>query len=297
MIYSRKSDRREDFVLKGLINMNDKDNLLVLKNFIHKKLHFRIDQYKDRYIERRLNARMNLTHVKSINEYIELLKNDQDELNKLRDALTINVTEFFRNPQTFDILEKNVIPQIIKNKELDSTDVIKIWSAGCSSGEETYTLAILFLEVLRKSQKKFKVSIRGTDIDRQSILTAKAGKYDGNKVKSIRKDLVDRYFQQIEDDYQIKPFVKQHIIFSYLDLTDINKKVAIYDLILCRNVIIYFKENMKKELIEDIYNVLRKNGFFIQGKNESLIGEAKDHFVTVNLSERIYSKVNNNTLH
>ena len=271
--------------------MNDKDNLLILRNLIQNKLHFEITQYKDRYIERRLNARMGLTHVKSINEYIALLKKDPDELSKLKDALTINVTEFFRNPGTFNILEKSVIPQIITNKESDSTDVIKVWSAGCSSGEETYTLAILFLEGLKKSQKKFKVSINGTDIDRKSILTAKAGIYEGNKVKSIRKDLVDKYFQPVGDDYEIKPSVKQHIRFSFLDLTGINKKAPTYDLILCRNVIIYFKEDMKKELFLNFYDMLRKNGFFIQGKNESLIGDAKDQFVTVNLAERVYKKM------
>lgn len=271
-----------------MINNNSHNTLRI---FIQKYKGFDISHYKDSYIERRLNTRMNLTKRNDLKSYIELLRNNPEEFNKLMDALTVNVTEFFRNTETFAALETDIVPKILQNKETDSRDVIKVWSAGSSSGEETYTLAILFLEALRKSGKKYDLMVYGTDIDRKSIIKSKSGIYESNKVCGIRKDLLDRYFEEHGNEYWIKPFVKEHVKFSYLDLTsDFVQNLATYELILCRNVIIYFTLDVKMSLFMKFYQMLRKDGYLIIGKNEAITGKAVDHLENVNLSERIYKK-------
>ncbi len=273
--------------------MIDNNSFNALKILIQKYKSFDISQYKDSYIERRVNARMNLAKRNDLESYIELLRNNPEEFNKLMDGLTVNVTEFFRNTETFAALETDTIPKILENKETDSRAVIKVWSAGSSSGEETYTLAILFLEALRKSGKEYDLMVYGTDIDRKSMIQAKSGSYESNKVRRIRKDLLDRYFEEHGNEYRIKPFVKEHVNFSYLDLTsDFVKNLATYELILCRNVIIYFTLDVKRSLFMKFYQMLRKDGFLIIGKNEAITGKAVDYLETVNLSERIYKKIN-----
>lgn len=271
-----------------MINNNSHNTLRIL---IQKYKGFDISHYKDSYIERRLNTRMNLTKRNDLKSYIELLRNNPEEFNKLMDALTVNVTEFFRNTETFAALETDIVPKILQNKETDSRDVIKVWSAGSSSGEETYTLAILFLEALRKSGKKYDLMVYGTDIDRKSIIKSKSGIYESNKVSGIRKDLLDRYFEEHGNEYRIKPFVKEHVKFSYLDLTsDFVQNLATYELILCRNVTIYFTMDVKRSLFMKFCQMLRKDGYLITGKNEAITGKVVDYLENVNLSERIYKK-------
>jgi len=271
--------------------MIDNNSLNILRILIQKCKGFDISQYKDSYIERRVNTRVNLTNRDDLKSYLELLWNNPEELNKLMDALTVNVTEFFRNPETFAALETDIIPKILQNKETDSRDVIKIWSAGSSSGEETYSLAILFLEALRKSGKEYNLMIYGTDIDRKSIIQAKSGIYESNKVSRIRKDLLDRYFEEHGNEYRIKPFVKEYVNFSYLDLTsDFIQSLTTYELIVCRNVIIYFTLDVKKALFMKFYQMLRKDSYLVIGKNEAITGKAVDYLKTVNLFERIYKK-------
>lgn len=271
-----------------MINNNSHNTLRIL---IHKYKGFDISHYKDSYIERRLNTRMNLTKRDDLKSYIELLRNNPEEFNKLIDALTVNVTEFFRNTETFAALETDIVPKILQNKETDSRDIIKVWSAGSSSGEETYTLAILFLEALRKAGKKYDLMVYGTDIDRKSIIKSKSGIYESNKVSGIRKDLLDRYFEEHGNEYRIKPFVKEHVKFSYLDLTsDFVQNLATYELILCRNVTIFFTMDVKRSLFMKFCQMLRKDGYLITGKNEAITGKVVDYLENVNLSERIYKK-------
>ena len=274
--------------------MLDEIALYNLKTYLRKRLDLNLNQYKDNYIERRLNARINMTHADNLTGYIALLKKDPEELNSLKDFLTINVTEFFRNMETFDALNRDIIPAIIKSKESGSSNTIRVWSAGCSSGQEPYTLTILFLEAFEKLRKNNRLVIIATDIDKKSLENAKSGRYESNIMEGIPKHLLIKYFDKIGEEYQVKPFVQDYINFKYLDLTsDDGSNVAViatYDLIVCRNVIIYFKEELKKSLFMRFYKKLRKNGYLVIGKGESLSGDAKTHMEDVNLSERIYQK-------
>lgn len=271
--------------------MIEQNGFLNLKQLIQNEAHLDISQYKDSYIQRRVNTRLNLTNTSNLTDYITFLKNDRDEFKCLMDSLTVNVTEFFRNMETFEGLENEVIPKIIKEKEHDSRDIIKVWSAGCASGEETYSLTILFLEALRKSKKDYKLMVFGTDIDSKSLMKAKIGSYDKSKIGGIRPEVLEKYFVNVGSEYKIKPGVKQHIKFSSLDLNgDIEKNLITYDLIVCRNVVIYFKTEVKEVLFLKFCKMLRKNSYLVLGKNETIIGPAMQHLKNVNISERIYQK-------
>ncbi|MDW7776388.1 MAG: protein-glutamate O-methyltransferase CheR [Methanosarcinales archaeon] len=274
--------------------MLDEMALNNLKIFLRKRLDLDLNQYKDNYIERRLNARITMTHVDTLAGYLALLKKDPEELNTLKDHLTINVTEFFRNMETFEALNRDTIPAIIESKELGSSNTIRVWSAGCSSGQEPYTLAILFLEAFEKSRKKHRLLIIATDIDKKILEKAKSGRYERNNMEGIPKHLLTKYFDKCGEEYQIKPIVQDCINFKYLDLTSDDGSnvagIATYDLIVCRNVIIYFKDELKKSLFMRFYTKLRKNGYLVIGKNEALSGDVKAFMEDVNLSERIYQK-------
>lgn len=274
--------------------MLDEIALKNLKSFLKMKMNLDIVQYKDNYIERRINARINMTQTDNLAGYLVLLKKNPDELNILRDHLTINVTEFFRNMETFDALSRDVIPEIIKRKKKGDSNTIRVWSAGCSSGQEPYTLAILFLEAFEKLRTNRRLVIVATDIDKKSITKAIHGRYEGSVMEGVPKHLINKYFDTVGDEYQVKPFVQEYVHFKYLDLTEDNANdgtaIASYDLIVCRNVIIYFKDELKKSLFMRFYNKLRKNGYLVIGKNETLTGESKTLFTDVNLSERIYQK-------
>ncbi|MDF1557146.1 MAG: protein-glutamate O-methyltransferase CheR [ANME-2 cluster archaeon] len=269
--------------------MTEQDRLLTLKKLILDKLNFDLGQYKESYLERRVNTRINLTHTGNLYEYIKLLEKDQAELMNLMDSLTVNVTEFFRNIETFETLEKDIIPKIINNNS--SRDIIKVWSAGCSSGEELYTLTILFLEALGKSGKQYKLLVQGTDIDRKSLTRARIGRYRSEKVRSIRKDLLEKYFENDGTYYNVKPHVKKHVKINHLDLSsDFDKLSITYELILCRNVVIYFNKDVKQAIFMKFYNMLQKDGFLVLGKNESITGDALCYLENVNISERVYKK-------
>lgn len=274
--------------------MLDEIALKNLKSFLKMKMNLDIVQYKDNYIERRINARINMTQTDNLAGYLVLLKKNPDELNILRDHLTINVTEFFRNMETFDALSRDVIPEIIKRKKTGGSNTIRVWSAGCSSGQEPYTLAILFLEAFEKLKTDHRLVIVATDIDKKSITNAIHGRYEESVMEGVPKHLIKKYFDKVGDEYQVKPFVQEYVHFKYLDLTEDNANdgtgIASYDLIVCRNVIIYFKDELKKSLFMRFYNKLRKNGYLVIGKNETLTGESKTLFIDVNLSERIYQK-------
>ena len=182
-----------------------------LKQLIQNEAHLDISLYKDSYIQRRVNTRLNLTNTSNLTDYLVLLKSDRDEFKYLMDALTVNVTEFFRNMETFEGLENEVIPKIIKEKENDSRDIIKVWSAGCASGEETYSLTILFLEALSKFKKYYKLVVFGTDIDNKSLIKAKIGSYDKSKIGGIRPELLKKYLPEAMSPEAIQAIVDQVI--------------------------------------------------------------------------------------
>jgi chemotaxis protein methyltransferase CheR len=264
-----------------------------LKYNVKELLNFNTFQYKDTYLGRRFASRLRALHLETYHAYWELLKNDSKEQEILLQELTINVTEFFRDTPVWDVLLTDVLPHLIKEKQ----GKIRIWSAGSSDGKEAYSIAMLLANLVGENELICKTEIIGTDIDHDCLLHATTGKYQsrpGLPQTDIRKQLSfiktpEKYFDIKDDIFQVKLRMKSPVSFQYHDLISGPKKHN-FDLILCRNVVIYFTRQLQEVLYKDFYNALNPGGFFIMGKTETLVGESRELFIPYNLKERIFRK-------
>jgi len=271
--------------------LNDEIAFNVLKKKIWDRTGVDCSKYKDNYLKRRIDLRMKAIGIgSSYNEYYRFLEKNPPEYDALLDGITINVTEFFRDSDTFDAFKNEVIPQLLSEKVKRNIKILRIWSAACSIGEEPYTIGIVLHEKLGPELKNFLVSIHATDIDVKALSAARAGIYDAQTLKKNSKLQVSRYFDAADgnDKYRIKDNVKHLVRFQQHDLIS-GRKFSHFDII-CRNVMIYFGKELQSRLFLDFYDALNDGGYLIIGKTETMFGEAKEKFVPVNTKERIYKK-------
>ncbi|MFY1113045.1 MAG: CheR family methyltransferase [Methanosarcinaceae archaeon] len=271
-------------------------DLELLKKAIKKNLGFNCEQYKESHFRRRINVRVRATNSSSYAEYLKILKKDQDEYRNLIEALTVNVSEFFRNPETYTVIEKEVLPTLIKSKSKSLVKAIRIWSAGCAAGEEAYSLAILLHMLLEKDFGKYRISIMGTDIDSSSLEKARKGVYSENALKNVDEKTRERYFIKKDEMYQVTDQLKNITHFKQHDLIS-GSKLSHFDMIICRNVMIYFNKEIQEQLHLEFYKSLSQGGFFIIGKAETLLGTAAGYFKPYNTRERLYVKENEGNIH
>lgn len=248
---------------------------------------FDLDSYKDKCIQRRISVRIRTSGCKNAEEYIELLRNKKDEVKKLLNVLTINVTEFFRNPSTFDKLKDTVFPDIFAMKEDSGT--VRIWSAGCASGEEPYTLAIILKEFFPEELKRFNVEITATDIDEVILKKAAEGYYQRDKLIGMAPDLRLKYFKEYGDKYSLSFDIKKMVSFIKEDIFQEGLHSG-NDLIICRNLLIYFSRDKQEWVLNEFWKGLNRGGFLVLGRAEILVGEGRKLFTTVCPRERIYRK-------
>lgn len=271
------------------MNVSDKQYWALLKKKI-KQLHiFNCDNYSDSFLLRRIGCRLRALEINSYSEYMGILEKNFDERSKLLKELTIHVTHFFRDAGLYEKIKENVIPLLMSIKGRESDSKIRIWCAGCSSGEEAYSIAMLLKEVMGSRINRFNISIIGTDIDKASIEKAKAGIYEEARLKETNTAYTKKYFDMSEDYYKIKDEIKELVEFKVGDiLSTIGPKNI--DLLLCRNTVIYFNKELKERLYVDFFNSLSENGYLVLGMTESLLGPASDMFMTVDNVHRIYQK-------
>lgn len=259
-----------------------------LKNLIKKNLEFNCEQYKDSHFRRRIDVRMRATGSKNFGEYIRYLTTHKEEYSQLMDTLTVNVTNFFRNSETYEVVEKEVLPAIIKSKSTGLRS-IRIWSAGCSIGVEAYSIAILLHKILGNNFSRYNIQIIGTDIDKDILKRAEEAVYSELEMKEVPTDIRNKYFTYDGENYHLKNEIKKVAKFRRNDLIS-GEKLTGFDAIFCRNVTIYFEKHLQEKLYMDFYDSLNKGGFFVMGKTETLIGPSKDLFKPFNPRERIYQK-------
>ncbi|OWZ82928.1 CheR family methyltransferase [Natranaerobius trueperi] len=228
---------------------------------VHKKTGINLNQYKEKQMKRRLTSLMTKRGFSTFDEYWQALQKDKDLYREFLDRITINVSEFFRNPQRWDILENRIIPNLIKQKR----DNLKVWSAACSTGEEAYSLVML----LNKFFSLDKVNVLATDVDETVLKEAKKGKYSQEKVKEVNKDRIKKYFEIEDKLYQVNNQVRKRVTFKKHNLLE-DKYESNFDLILCRNVMIYFTEEAKKNLYRNFYNALSPGGVLFVGSTEQI---------------------------
>jgi len=280
------------------MNNEEKYFRLILKQLC--RMHgFDFSEYRQSTIKRRLARRMAFTGAGSYREYLDILQEMPQEYNHLLHDLTIKLSRFFRNQYVFDRLQNEVFPDILRSKKKHDQNVLRIWCAGCAFGDEAYSVAITLVEFLKRKKEKtddYDVTIFGTDIDEETLEKARLGEYDGDAVKEVKKGILDEYFFVSGDYYRVVDSIKILVSFTIHDLTSETHMsppsgiVANYDLILCRNTLIYFSVPLQERVFLNLFKSLNPGGYLILGRSESIPKNLEDSFILKNPKERIYKK-------
>ncbi|HVP95927.1 protein-glutamate O-methyltransferase CheR [Methanoregula sp.] len=261
------------------------DGFGALKRYIEQNLKIQCSNYKEDYIKRRLLSRMRSTNTSAYDEYLKYLREHEPEHDVLRKALTINVTEFFRDTDVYDLIRKEIFPALFKGRK-----TIRIWCAGCSTGEEPYSLAMILSDMMA-ADKSISGQIFATDIDEVVLKKAKDGIYSEKSMGKLSETQMHRHFTKLADGtYQVKPHLQSLIRFRPHDLMSGQPISRFLDMISCRNVTIYFTEKQKDELAKTFYTALVPGGYYVMGKTEYLGREVEGLFIPVNSIQKIYRK-------
>jgi chemotaxis protein methyltransferase CheR len=267
--------------------IEDDAELEELKSKIHRERGFNTHFYKDKCLRRRFAVRMRSRGAMSFGEYSALLDRDPEEYERLLDALTINVTKFFRNRETWEAIERDVAPRLFASPH----PTVDVWSAGCASGEEPYSLSILLQEWVAahgRAAEYDRVRILGTDIDRGSLAAAERAEYPSLSLEETSPELVSRWFSPAPP-HRLNLRARRGVRFARSDLISSPPPTG-QSLILCRNVIIYFDRSIQETLFRTFYDSLLPGGILVLGRVESLLGSARALFRPINTRERIYLK-------
>ncbi|MBI5166694.1 MAG: protein-glutamate O-methyltransferase CheR [candidate division NC10 bacterium] len=247
-------------------------------------------QYRERWVERRLAVRQRALGTRTLGAYLEALQADPGELPSLLDVLTVNVSEFFRNPQAFRIIAEYALPDILARKRGQGVSALRLWSVGCASGEEPYSLAILLRESLRETIAEYSVLIYATDVDRKSLERAKEGFYPQAKLAQVPEALRRKYFRPEGRGLRVRDEVKGMVIFREHNFFLEEPTFSRLDLVTFRNVMIYLTPSVQRQALDIFYQILNPGGYLVLGRVEGLQGAARELFEPVSISERIYRK-------
>lgn len=254
----------------------DENAFLALTEKISRARGVSCESYKDKCLKRRIAVRMRARGVHTYADYGKLLDQDAREYQDLLDALTINVTKFFRNPETWAALRPWL--ETLGKTRPD----VRVWSAGCASGEEPYTIALVLLDTLGEGR----ASIDATDIDRLSLERTRQAKYPDAAFSEMAADVKRRYFREGQPIQAVRDLVR----VQAHDLTRDPPPRSVYDLIVCRNVVIYFERLAQERLFQTFVQTLSPGGVLLLGKVETLFGPARHQLTLEDPRERIYRK-------
>ena len=250
---------------------------------------FQCSSYKDKCLRRRIAVRIRARGVSGCAEYSGMLDSDPREYERLMRSLTVNVTKFFRNWETYSAIDQKVVPALMERDERE----IRVWSAGCSSGEEPYSIGILMDRHSRANggERLESISIVGTDIDTDCLGEAERAVYAESALRDTPADLREHYFPKIAELRTMLPEVRRLVTFEVRDLLHFQPPFEDAHLIVCRNVIIYLERAAQDELFAHFHKTLAPGGFLVLGKVETLLGESRGLFSPVNARERIFRKM------
>jgi two-component system CheB/CheR fusion protein len=251
---------------------------------------FDFTDYKLPTIIRRIGRRMDQHKIADERKFFTYIQENPEEAELLIADLLIGVTSFFRDPAAFEILETRVIPPLVE--QISGNDYLKIWVACCATGEEAYSLAILVREYLIKSSREIDVKIFATDINQQALEKAGKGLFPSSIDKSVSNDRLERFFDKVDGMYKVKPEIRKMLIFARHDLTR-NPPYCDVDLISCRNMLMYIKPEVQKQILAKLGFGLRKGGFLFLGSSENLT-VGKDDYLEISSHWKIYQSLKNN---
>ncbi|MBI5807074.1 MAG: protein-glutamate O-methyltransferase CheR [Ignavibacteriales bacterium] len=236
---------------------------------------------KKYFLESRLQRRMNFLNIKTFEEYFDLLRygtSGKSEKRYFYEAITINETFFFRNQPQLDALASPMLPEIIQKKLALGKNKIRIWSAASSSGEEAYSVAMIFNDLIKPRYPNFDLEVVGTDINSAVVETANTGIYRDYSIRNAPPYYLKKYFKPSNTgSYEVVPEIKKMASFKLMNLYDENsmKQMFNFDVIFCSNVLIYFDQASKIKVVNNLYNALNKDGFLFIGYSETLHGISK----------------------
>ncbi|PLX82761.1 MAG: chemotaxis protein CheR [Desulfuromonas sp.] len=243
--------------------------------------------YKDQCMKRRIASRIRACGMERCSAYVDRLRRDPDEAEILIETLAIHVSRFFRNPEVFALLEAEVLPPLIKSALQRSDQVLRIWSAGCSGGEEPYSMALLLSEL---APPELNVEILASDIGSEVLQQARNGCFDPVRLSEVPQRVLDEYFKPAGSRHQLVESVRRRVRFFDQNLLtgDYPNQV---DLILCRNVLIYFSREDQDRILQRFHMSLNKTGMLVLGTTESLFGSARQLFEACYGKERIFRRI------
>jgi chemotaxis protein methyltransferase CheR len=262
--------------------------------------------YRLSMVERRVAQRASGVGCGDLPSYLGYLSEHPDELDNLADVLTINVSRFFRNPLTFEYLASKILPRLVYEKKQQGDFMLRIWSAGCSFGEEAYSIAILIREILDREDLRFDVRIFATDIDQGALKKAGAAVYPYESVKEVKFGLLKRYFVPAEpenkgagtenESFQLVPEIRDIVSFSTYDILTRHTFAppesifGSFDMVLCRNLLIYFNPECQNAIMEKLFRTLRPAGYLILGEAEVPTPAYRKSFNRVDGCCHVYQK-------
>ncbi|MBU1157781.1 MAG: PAS domain-containing protein [Candidatus Thermoplasmatota archaeon] len=240
--------------------------------------------YKSKMILRRIKRRMDMRGIKKIGEYHEYLKKKPDEIGTLVGDLLINVTNFFRNPNAFDVLKKDILPRLLDAKPEGYE--FRVWVVGCATGEEAYSIAIVLKEYMEENNRNFNMKIYGTDINEQSIATARKGLYLPNIAIDVSPDRLQRFFVKDDEGYRIRRDIRDMVVFAVQDILK-DPPFTRLDLTSCRNLLIYLEPDTQSWLISALHYATRPGGVLFLGPSEG-IGNLSNLLTPINKRWKLY---------
>jgi two-component system, chemotaxis family, CheB/CheR fusion protein len=256
--------------------------LASLLEFVRDLRGFDFSGYKPSTLGRRIRKRMQDAGVKSWSDYRDLLETDADEFTSLFNTVLINVTGFFRDVEAWEFLRSEIVPAILQGAD----DEVRVWSAGCSSGEEAYSLAMTFAEVMGIEAFNERVKIYATDIDEEALAIARKGLYQKKTLEPVPEELRDKYFEPNGSGMVFRPDLRRRVIFGRLDLIT-DAPISRLDLLCCRNTLMYFNAETQDQLLRRLHFALRDSGVLFLGKAEMLMTNGA-RFLPVSMPFRVF---------
>src|SRR5438093_305749 len=270
----------------------DPEELGQLLEYLKEARGFDFTGYKRTSLERRLRRRMQDIGIDSFSAFRDRLEVDPAEFIHLFDYVLINVTAFFRDPEVWEAVSSHVLPRVLESKKDDAP--IRVWAAGCASGEEAYSIAMLLAEHFGREDFVRRVKIYATDVDQQALATARYGSYSGKAVSPIPADLLNRYFDRLDDRFIFNKDLRRAMIFGRHDLVQ-DAPISRVDLLTCRNTLMYFNSETQARVLGHFYYALNPEGYLILGKAEMMTSHSKA-FTPLELRRRIFAKAEGDDL-
>ncbi|GAB2191883.1 hypothetical protein MAH1_34920 [Sessilibacter sp. MAH1] len=271
------------------ISSND-DTLDEIFKLLRSQSSINFSQYKASTVARRIERRLGINQLTSLDAYLRLLIDSPRELQILSRELLIGVTRFFRDDDAYKNLIQQVIPKVVESHK-NKREGIRLWVAGCSTGEEAYSLAILIDEEINRKNLNCTVKIFATDVDEEAIAEASSGVYSADITQDISLERLEKYFEHEDTSYVVSPKLRQMVIFAVHNMIE-DPPFSNIDLVSCRNVLIYFQHSTQKKVLASLYFALKPNGYLFLGSSESL-GDLQSHFEPINERARTFMKISN----